>query len=69
MRDFVKALYVDLLHRIDVVVADITSSEHHPDIKDRFIAETLKQFKMLLMMRKNCVSQMAQMNARAYRMK
>jgi hypothetical protein len=26
-------------------------------------------FKMLLMMRKNCVSQIAQMNARAYRMK
>lgn len=55
MRDFVKALYVDLLHRIDVVVADITSSEHHPDIKDRFIAETLKQFSDIRLVLQNAI--------------
>ncbi|SMC54033.1 hypothetical protein [Pedobacter nyackensis] len=44
MRNFIKALYADLLHRIDVVVADINSIQHHDDIKDRFITDTLKQF-------------------------
>lgn len=44
MNDFIKALYADLLHRIDVVVADINSLVHHPDIKDRFIQDTLNQF-------------------------
>jgi hypothetical protein len=44
MKHFVKALYADLLHRIDVVVADINSMSHHPDIKDRFVDETLNQF-------------------------
>ena len=44
MNNFIKALYADLLHRIDVVVADINRLVHHPDIKDRFIADTLMQF-------------------------
>jgi len=44
MKNFIKALYADLLHRIDVVVADIKGSVHHDDIRDRFISETLAQF-------------------------
>ena len=44
MRNFIKALYADLLHRIDVVVADIKGNVHHDDIRDRFISETLTQF-------------------------
>lgn len=44
MRNFIKALYADLLHRIDVVVTDIKSSTYHDDIRDRFISETLAQF-------------------------
>lgn len=44
MNNFIKALYADLLHRIDVVVADINGITHPPDIKDRFIDDTLKQF-------------------------
>ncbi|MEN9522938.1 MAG: hypothetical protein RL065_1315, partial [Bacteroidota bacterium] len=44
MNNFIKALYADLLHRIDVVVADIKSLSHHADIKDRFIDDTLNQF-------------------------
>lgn len=44
MNNFIKALYADLLHRIDVVVSDIKSMEHHQDIKDRFIDDTLGQF-------------------------
>ncbi|MDF2188323.1 hypothetical protein [Paraflavitalea sp. CAU 1676] len=44
MKDFIKALYVDLLHRIDIVVADINGRSIHPDIRNRFIAETNKQF-------------------------
>lgn len=41
MKDFIKALYVDLIHRVDVVVLDIKNKEHHKDIKDRFISNTL----------------------------
>jgi hypothetical protein len=44
MNNFIKALYADLLHRIDVVVADIKGMMHHQDIKDRFIDDTLSQF-------------------------
>src|SRR4249920_3405278 len=44
MNNFIKALYADLLHRIDVVVSDIKGMEHHQDIKDRFIDDTLSQF-------------------------
>lgn len=44
MKHFIKALYADLLHRIDVVVEDINITDHHNDIKDRFIDETLDQF-------------------------
>ena len=44
MRNFIKALYADLLHRIDVVVADIKGLSHHADIKDRFIDDTLNLF-------------------------
>lgn len=44
MKHFIKALYADLLHRIDVVVADINSISHHSDIKERFVDETLNQF-------------------------
>lgn len=44
MNNFIKALYADLLHRIDVVVADIKGLPHHADIKDRFIDDTLNQF-------------------------
>ncbi len=44
MNNFIKALYADLLHRIDVVVSDIKSMVHHQDIKDRFIDDTLSQF-------------------------
>ncbi|MBL7840570.1 MAG: hypothetical protein JNJ75_10550 [Cyclobacteriaceae bacterium] len=47
MNNFIKALYADLLHRIDVVVADINGMTHHPDIKDRFIGDTLSQFAMI----------------------
>jgi hypothetical protein len=42
MKDFTKALYADLLHRIDVVIDDLNRTDHHEDIKDRFIALTLK---------------------------
>ncbi|HNP94371.1 MAG TPA: hypothetical protein PKJ63_02040 [Cyclobacteriaceae bacterium] len=44
MNNFIKALYADLLHRIDVVVVDIKGMAHHEDIKDRFINDTLNQF-------------------------
>lgn len=44
MTNFIKALYADLLHRIDVVVADIKGLSHHADIKDRFIDDTLSLF-------------------------
>ncbi len=44
MNNFIKALYADLLHRIDVVVTDINGLTHHTDIKDRFINDTLNQF-------------------------
>jgi hypothetical protein len=44
MKHFVKALYADLLHRIDFVVEDIKGLDHHEDIKDRFIDDTLAQF-------------------------
>jgi len=44
MNNFIKALYADLMHRIDVVVADIKGLPHHADIKDRFIDDTLNQF-------------------------
>jgi hypothetical protein len=47
MNNFIKALYADLLHRIDVVVSDIKSMEHHQDIKDRFIDDTLNQFSLI----------------------
>ncbi|MCO5950530.1 hypothetical protein [Mucilaginibacter flavidus] len=55
MKDFVKALYVDLIHRIDVVVLDITKSIHHPDIKDRFISDTLKQFSDIRLVMQNAL--------------
>lgn len=44
MNNFIKALYADLLHRIDVVVTDIKGLSHHADIKDRFIDDTLNLF-------------------------
>ena len=47
MKNFIKALYADLLHRIDVVIADIKSMNHHDDIKERFIDETLTQFAVI----------------------
>jgi hypothetical protein len=47
MNNFIKALYADLLHRIDVVVSDIKGMEHHQDIKDRFIDDTLNQFALI----------------------
>jgi hypothetical protein len=47
MNNFIKALYADLLHRIDVVVADIKGLPHHPDIKDRFIDDTINQFSFI----------------------
>lgn len=47
MNNFIKALYADLLHRIDVVVTDIKGLSHHPDIKDRFIDDTLNQFSII----------------------
>lgn len=47
MKHFVKALYADLLHRIDFVITDIKSLDHHEDVKDRFIDETLTQFSLI----------------------
>ena len=47
MNNFIKALYADLLHRIDVVITDIKSLSHHKDIKDRFIDDTLNQFSLI----------------------
>lgn len=47
MNSFIKALYADLLHRIDVVVSDIKGIPHHRDIKDRFIDDTLNQFSII----------------------
>ncbi|MGN6195350.1 MAG: hypothetical protein ACTHOB_10450 [Ginsengibacter sp.] len=47
MNNFIKALYADLLHRIDVVVSDIKGMVHHKDIKDRFINDTLNQFSII----------------------
>jgi hypothetical protein len=44
MNSFIKALYADLIHRIDVVVSDIKSQKHHEDIRNRFIDSTLNQF-------------------------
>jgi hypothetical protein len=47
MKNFIKGLYADLLHRIDLVVADIGKTDYHDDIKDRFISETLEQFSVI----------------------
>jgi hypothetical protein len=47
MNNFIKALYADLIHRIDVVVTDIKSRSHHGDIRDRFIDDTLIKFSEL----------------------
>lgn len=47
MNNFIKALYADLLNRIDVVVNDIKGLSHHADIKDRFIDDTLNQFSVI----------------------
>lgn len=44
MKNFIKALYADLLHRIDLVVDEINQMTHDVDYSDRFIAETLKRF-------------------------
>ena len=47
MNSFIKALYADLLHRIDVVIADIKGLQPHKDIKDRFIEDTLRQIAVI----------------------
>jgi len=47
MKEFIKALYADLLHRIDLVVGEINKMEHHDDYRDRFIEGTLNKFKEL----------------------
>jgi hypothetical protein len=47
MNNFIKGLYADLIHRIDVVVADIKSRKHHPNIQHRFIDDTLDSFSLL----------------------
>ncbi len=41
MKNFVKALYADLLHRIDLVIAEINGMDHHEDYRTRFIESTL----------------------------
>lgn len=47
MKQFIKALYADLLKRIDVVTDDINTLQHHEDIRDRFIAVTISEFKAI----------------------
>ena len=47
MKNFIKALYVDLINRIDVVINDIKCREFHQDIKDRFVYVTLNQLATL----------------------
>lgn len=47
MKEFIKALYADLLHRIDLVVGEINRMEHHDDYRDRFIEGTLNKFQEL----------------------
>jgi hypothetical protein len=44
MKHFIKALYADLLHRIDVVVEDINKLNPHENIRERFIDKTLEEF-------------------------
>ncbi len=45
MKDFVKALYADLLHRIDLVIEEINRMEHHEDYRTRFIESTLEKIR------------------------
>lgn len=47
MKEFVKALYADLMHRIDLVVAEIEKMDHHDDYRDRFLEVTLEKFQEL----------------------
>jgi len=47
MNGFIKALYADLIHRIEVVISDIGSRTHHEDIRDRFIDDTISQLQKL----------------------
>jgi len=44
MNNFIKALYADLIHRIDLVVDDLKSTAHHDDIRERFVGATLILF-------------------------
>jgi hypothetical protein len=43
MKNFVKALYADLLHRIDLVIDEIDRMDHHEDYRTRFIESTLQK--------------------------
>ena len=43
MKHFIKALYADLLHRTDVVIADIKTMNPHDDVRDRFVDSTVAQ--------------------------
>jgi len=43
MKNFIKALYADLLHRIDLVIDEINRMEHHEDYRTRFIESTLQR--------------------------
>lgn len=45
MKNFVKALYADLLHRIDLVIDEIDRMDHHEDYRSRFIDSTLQKIR------------------------
>ena len=56
MKQFIKALYADLLNRIDFVITDIEEMNHHKDIRDRFVASTLSQLNAIKTVLKNALS-------------
>lgn len=47
MISFVKALYADLSQRIELMVADLRSGNHHADIEKRFVDATIKMLVQL----------------------
>lgn len=44
MRNFIKALYADLLDRVNYVIAELRGGGFHSDIQDRFIDDTVAEF-------------------------
>jgi len=44
MKNFIKALYADLLDRVNYVITELRSNKFHADIQDRFINDTVAEF-------------------------